>query len=150
MKTMHHVVRKNRAAILMALLASAPLVASADDNATAQQGLAYRQAVAQEALQKEMASVQAELSSMREEMKALLPQDVPMIDRAFKQIGSLSSNEMKATIDALRAASKSGDVKEQLEKLSEAYKNQTAAVTEIKNISGELSARKIRDDISVK
>ena len=137
------------APVLAALLAAAPL-ASADDTATLQQSQAYRAAVAQEALQKDMASVQAELASMREEMKKLLPGDVATIDRAFRQIDSLSSNEMKSTIESLRAASRAGDLKTQLDKLSDAYKSQTAVISSIKQISSDLTARRISDDITMK
>ena len=54
--------------------------------------------MAQDALKKDMTTVQAELSSMREEMKEILPEDVALVDRAFKQIDSLSRNDMDTAI----------------------------------------------------
>lgn len=150
MNTKPHVVPTRILVAFVALVVSLPFIATADDAATQQQNAAYQKAIQQENLAKDMASIQAELASMHDEMKALLPADLEMIDRAFKQINSLSVNEMKATVESLRAAAKSGDVKSQLEQLANAYNNQTSAVIKIKDISGELSARGIRDDITDK
>ena len=134
---------------IFALLAAAGM-AYGDDAGSAQQNQAYQKAVQQENLQKDMVSIQQDLASMREEMKQLLPADVGLVDKAFKQIDSLSANEIRATIDSLRAAGRTGDVKGRLEQLASAYGNQTQAVVKIKGISGELSARGIREDVAEK
>ncbi|HWB59488.1 MAG TPA: hypothetical protein VG733_08350, partial [Chthoniobacteraceae bacterium] len=135
---------------LAALALLAPWASRADDATDAQKSQAFAKAVQQDNLAKEMSSIQAELASMHEEMKQLLPQDVGMIDKAFGQIDSLSANEMKSTLESLRDAARSGDLKGQLEKLADAYKGQTDAIHKMKDISGELAARGIRDDLTVK
>jgi len=104
------------------------------------QSEAYRAGVAQEALKSDVAAIRAELDSLRDEMRQLMPQDAATVDRAFKQLDALSKNEMEKAVDSLKNASRTGDLKSQLTSLLDASKDQGAIGTRLKRMAVDLSA----------
>ncbi|MEI8341283.1 MAG: hypothetical protein WCH43_07070, partial [Verrucomicrobiota bacterium] len=129
--------------MLSFLLASALAVhaAGAAEETSESQSEAYRASVAQDTLKTDVTAIKAELNSLREEMRQLMPQDVATVDRAFKQLDSLSRNEMAKAVESLRNASRTGDMKSQLSLLSGTVKDQGTIGTSLKRMAIDLNAR---------
>ena len=113
----------------------------AEEPATERQSEAYRASVTQDAMKHDAAAIQADLASLREDMRQLMPENVATVDRAFAQLDSLSKKEMEDAIGSLREASKTGDVKAQVQKFADAFKNQQKIGASLKNLAGDLNAR---------
>jgi hypothetical protein len=111
------------------------------------QSEAYRASVAQETLRQNTDAVQAQLAEVAEAMRQLLPNDVAAVDRALKQMDSLSRREMETTIQALRDASRSADRGAQLTKIAGALKDQTKISSTLKQLAIDLDARQSLDGI---
>jgi len=105
------------------------------------QSEAYRTSVAQENLKQDTAAVQAQLALLREEMRQVLPGEIATIDKAIKNLESLSREQMGSAIKDLRAASQTGDLAEQVKNLAGALKNQTSISSNLKKMSVDLVAR---------
>ncbi len=113
-----------------------------------QQSAAYRASVAQEALKKDTAAVQAQLAEVAEAMRQLMPNDVAAVDRALKQMQNLSQGEMVAAVQALRDASRAGDRGAQLSNIAGAMKDQTKISSTLKQLAVDLDARQSLDGIA--
>src|SRR5437764_513429 len=135
---------KNCAFLLAAgFLATAQLTAAEAPPMNERQSGAYRASVAQDAMKKDAASIQAELATLREDMRQLMPENVGVVNRAFSQLDSLSKKEMEAAIGALREASKTGDVKPQIQKFADAFKDQQQIGESLKSLASDLNARQV-------
>ena len=102
---------------------------------------AYRAGMTQSDVKRDSAAIQAELIELRDQMRQLMPKDVAAVDRAIETMKSLSNGEMDAAISALQAASLSKDAKGQVEKISDALKNQGVVSSGLKKLSVDLQAR---------
>ncbi|MBA3960374.1 MAG: hypothetical protein H0X40_00535 [Chthoniobacterales bacterium] len=132
---------------LLAVSLFAVPVARAQKNSD-QQSEAYRASVAQETLQKDTAAIQAQLAEVAEAMRQLMPNDVAAVDRALKQMESLSKGEMETAVQALRDASLSIDRSAQLSKIAGAMKNQSKISSALKQLAVDLDARQSLDGIA--
>ena len=115
--------------------------ARAEEPATERQSEAYRASVTQDTMKHDAAAIQADLASLREDMRQLMPENIATVNRAFAQLDSLSKKEMEAAISALREASKTGDVKAQVQKFADAFKNQQKIGASLKDLANDLNAR---------
>jgi hypothetical protein len=127
--------------LLFCLSALFTLYASGADEPNERQSEAYQASVKQDALKTDVAAIKGELADLREEMNQLMPQDVALVDKAFKQLDSLSRNEMEKAVEALRTASRTGDLKSQMSTLAGAAKDQGTIGTSLKHMAADLQAR---------
>jgi len=126
---------------LLLTLSVVALHAVSADEPNRRQSEAYQASVKQDALRTDAAAIKTELASLREEMTQLMPRDVALVDRAFKQLDTLSRNQMDKAVEALRLASRTGDLRSQISSLSGAARDQAAIGTSLKHLAADLQAR---------
>jgi hypothetical protein len=112
------------------------------------QNEAYRTSVSQETLRRDALTAKEELAAIREEMKEFLPDDLALIDRAFNKLQDLSKGELQAVVNSLRTASKTSDIRLQLETLVGAQKTQTQVINSLNRLSTDLNARQSASQIT--
>ena len=128
------------------LFAAGPAVAQ--QASTERQSEAYQASVTQDGLRRDAASVRAELVSVREQMRTLLPEDVATVDRAIQQLDSLSKDDMEKVIQSLRGASKPAGLTGEAKALADALREQGTISTSLKKLAVSLDARQSMEGIA--
>jgi len=126
---------------ISALAAAVAIPAGFAETAAEKQSEAYQASMAQSDVKNDAVAIQAELMELREQMRQLMPDEVPTVDAAIKKIQSLSRDEMGQAMGALQEASRSKDAARQVEQIASALKSQGVVSTALKQLSVDLQAK---------
>ncbi len=111
--------------------------ATAQENADPQSEI-YQAGMMQGDVRRDAGVIEAQLVELRNQMRLLMPDDLPAVDQAIKKLQTLSAGEMADAMKALDAASRSNEA---AARISEAIKSQGTASNELNKLAVDLKMR---------